>query len=168
MVFARAYLGSASASFPSTGSTRPGAGRRVTAASARRVRFPRRPAGLSGSWGTPVYARPVLRPRQDRKRQAQYGARSVAPVCGNYVGSCDDKLSGLNSMARRTRCLRFVTAVARRHARLASGCGPALPGRIGCLPGSAERFPGYIMFPFLLSQDYPDAMPLLGRKADKQ
>jgi len=38
------------------------------------------------------------------------------------------------------RCLRFTTAVTRGHARLASGCWPALPGWIDYQPGCSERF----------------------------
>jgi hypothetical protein len=39
-----------------------------------------------------------------------------------------------------TRCLRFVTTVTRGHARLASGCRPALPGGVGYPLGSKQSF----------------------------
>jgi len=39
-----------------------------------------------------------------------------------------------------TRCLRFVTAVTRSHARLASDCWPALSGGVGYPLGSKQSF----------------------------
>jgi hypothetical protein len=47
---------------------------------------------------------------------------------------------GAQSHGLHTRCLRFVTTVTRGHARLASGCWPALPGGIGYPLGSYAEF----------------------------
>ena len=55
-----------------------------------------------------------------------------------------------------TRCLRFVAAVTRSHARLASDCWPALSGGIGYPLGSSARFPSSLHL-FLPAQASPGA-----------
>jgi hypothetical protein len=51
---------------------------------------------------------------------------------------------GAQSHGLHTRCLRFVTTVSRGHARLASGCWPALPGGIGYPLGSYAEFQSFL------------------------
>jgi hypothetical protein len=80
----------------------------------------------------------------------------MAPARVNNEGSRDEKDFGARSHGLGTGCLRFVLAVTRHDARLASGCLAKL-GRAGfCYPqGCDERFPSSSLFP--LSQAYPDA-----------
>ena len=81
----------------------------------------------------------------------------MAPARVNNEGSRDEKDFGARSHGLGTGCLRFVLAVTRHDARLASGCLAKL-GRAGfCDPqGCDERFPSSSLIP--LSQAYPDAM----------
>jgi len=81
----------------------------------------------------------------------------MAPACVNNEGSRDEAGFGARLHGFGTGCLRFVLAVTRHDARLASGCLAQL-GRAGfCDPqGCDERFPSSSLIP--LSQAYPDAM----------
>lgn len=82
------------------------------------------PVNMPCSWT------PVGSPAPDRLR-----CRDAAFWIIHAIGSHDVKLSRL----RHTACSLAVYAsqcgLPRHHARLASGCRPALPGRIGYLPG---------------------------------
>jgi len=124
---------------------------------------PRRPTGLSGSWGTPVCARHGLRPRQDRKRQAQFGVPTRPPLWQRR-GLLRTRSFRGSIHGQHTRCLRFAAGVAAVHARLASGCGPTLPDGIGYPSGSTERFQGHFQcipssFPKLTDAMPPDPLP---------
>ena len=115
---------SCAASFRSLRSTarNRGPGRFLFGTTAKPNRLAER-AGLSSSWGTPV--------------DAPHGP--ATPAGANASGHCDapprsplqlntrtptTDISGLNSMVRHRRCLRFAVAVADAHARLAFGCWP--------------------------------------------
>ena len=73
----------------------------------------------------------------------------MAPARVNNEGSRDEKDFGARSHGLGTGCLRFVLAVTRHDARLASGCLAQL-GRAGfCDPqGCDERFPSLSLIPF--------------------
>jgi hypothetical protein len=68
------------------------------------VRFPSRNCrwrwqGLPGSWATLVSLCPVLRPRQDRGRQANYGASTWPPLVSTTKAPTMRKVSGLDRTA---------------------------------------------------------------------
>ena len=92
-------------------------------------RFPDNPLSLC----------PVLRPRQDRTRQAIATCRH-GPRYDHNEGSHDNPAFEAQSHGFRTRCLRFVPCVAARDAKLASGRWPALPDGLGYPQGYYERF----------------------------
>ena len=83
---------------------------------------------------------PVLGPRWDRSRQAEYGAVMLPSAHPDGVGSHKCGFSGRN----RTACPLAVYAsqhgLPHDHARLTSGCRPALPGGIGHPLGPNARF----------------------------
>jgi hypothetical protein len=72
---------------------------------------PWRQTGLPGSRGTLVGARSVLRPRQDRTRQAVTACRRGPRLCQGRGLLRRGKLSGLHRRARPPRCLRFAAGV---------------------------------------------------------
>ncbi len=87
----------------------------------------RKRVGLPSSRETLVTLRPVLRPRRDRVRawdqlsthptRPPHQTKTRAPHIANF---------GAQSHGFGPGCLRLVRAVARTHARLASGCWPQL------------------------------------------
>jgi len=144
---------------PAIGDTRPRAWRWVHG-DLPTPTCPRRPTGLSGSWGTPVWARHGLRPRQDRKRQAQYSVPTRPPLWQRR-GLLRARSFRGSIHGQHTRCLRFAAGVAAVHARLASGCGPTLPDGVGYPSGSTERFQGHFQRILSSFPKLTDAMPLV-------
>jgi hypothetical protein len=59
----------------------------------------------------------------------------------NNVGSRNLNISGLNDTTRALAVYASQPGSPRDHARLASGCWPALPDGVGYPQGSNERFP---------------------------
>ena len=96
--------------------------------------------GLPGSWATLVSLCPALGPRQDRGRQAIAAPRHGPRLC-QQRRLPRRKGFGARSHGLGTGCLRFVLAVTRHDARLASGCLAQL-GRagFGYPQGCDERF----------------------------
>ena len=95
--------------------------------------LPRRWRGLPGSWGTPRWTCPVLRPRRDRGRQASCGAATRPSVAFKTSAPASFFISGLNGAARSLAVYASQPGSPRHHARLASGCRPGFAGR-GSLP----------------------------------
>src|SRR5262245_34267985 len=97
--------------------------------------------GLSSSRGTLVCLCRVLGPRRERVPLA-VGKDVVAPASGNNKGSPRVRQSR-GSIARPEHWLSTLRPrpYGAEDARLASGCGPGLPGGIGYPQGSYERFP---------------------------
>jgi hypothetical protein len=103
-------------------------------------RFPDNPLSLC----------PVLRPRQDRTRQAIAACRH-GPRYVHSEGSHEIPAFEAQSHGFRTRCLRFVPCVATRDAKLASGRWPSATGRAWLPAGllrkvSDERRPPFPSF----------------------
>ena len=83
----------------------------------------------------------------------------TAPDLATPKARRDDTLSGLNNRALRLAVYASQPGLLPDHARLASGCRPALPDGIGYPQGSNERFPKCIPY---ISSSFPklrDAMP---------
>ena len=97
-------------------------------------------AGSPRFLGDPMWTCPVLGARWDRSRQAEYDAAMLPSAHPNDVGSHEYGFSRLN----RTACPLAVYAsqhgLPHDHARLASGCRPALPGGDGYPLGPNARF----------------------------
>lgn len=83
---------------------------------------------LPGSWGTLLTVRLGLGPRWDRHARP-YSVPTRSPLVSR-TRTPDEKTFEARCPGFLSDCLRFVTTVARHHARLASGCWPALPGGI--------------------------------------
>ncbi len=62
----------------------------------------------------------------------------------NNVGSREENISGLYHTTRSLAVSASQPGSPRHHARLASGCWPALPDGVGYPRGSIERFPRHI------------------------
>ena len=97
--------------------------------------------GLPGSWGTPCERAPLFDPGGTLSQAI--AALGCCLPC--YRRRRLPRLKPFEAQSRGlfTRCLRFVawvTPVLSRHARLASGCWPALPGGGGYPPGPIARF----------------------------
>jgi hypothetical protein len=93
-------------------------------------------SGLLGSWGTPMHARPALRPRWE------CGIRPLR--CRTVAGSsCRDTaptrllLSGLHHTAHGLAVYASQGGLSLHHARLASGRWPGITGR-GWLPAGSQ------------------------------
>jgi hypothetical protein len=110
----------------------------------------RRP-GVPSSWGTLLCLRPALGPRRDQRYQALTVGRH-GPTRIQLRGLSTRGNFGARSHGIGTRCLRFAVRITPPHARLASGCWPALPDGIGYPQGSYERFPRCFLHRFPLSQ----------------
>jgi hypothetical protein len=95
--------------------------------------------GFPGSWGTPVWACPALRPRRDRLGQAVW-ASPVLPSAALTASAPAIGLSGLNRTAHPLAVYASQPGLLPNHARLASGCRPTLPGGIAYPLGSIARF----------------------------
>ena len=96
-------------------------------------------ADLPGSWGTLVTVRLGLRPRWDRHARP-YGVSARPPLLPTAKAPDEQKDFGARYPGFRSDCLRFVVRVAPPHARLASGCWPALPDGICTRRVPAESF----------------------------
>jgi hypothetical protein len=83
---------------------------------------------LPGSWGTLLTVRLGLGPRWDRHARP-CGVPTRPPLVSTTTAP-DGKTAEARCPGFPSDCLRLVAAVARRHARRASGCRPALPGGI--------------------------------------
>jgi hypothetical protein len=98
------------------------------------------PQGLPGSWTTLLHLCPGLRPRRDRHARPLPHV-GTAPRLKHAKGSHDDNPFAAQCPGLSARCLRFVVWVTPPlHARLASGCWPALPDGIGYPQSCDERF----------------------------
>jgi hypothetical protein len=86
-------------------------------------------ADLPGSWGTLVTVRLGLGPRWDRHARP-YGMPARSPLLPTTRTPDEQKHFEARCPGFPSNCLRFVVRVAPPHARLASGCWPALPGGI--------------------------------------
>jgi hypothetical protein len=73
-------------------------------------------------------------------RQAEYNEAMLPSVHPDDVGSHECGFSGLSRMACPLAVYASQHGSPRDHARLASGCRPALPGGIGCPLGPNVRF----------------------------
>jgi len=92
-------------------------------------RFPRNPRVPTPCSPTPAG------PTRQALRRRQRGPRDV-----HDEGSHDNHSFGAPSHGLGTRCLRFVSCIAARDARLASRCWPTLRDGIGYPQDSTERF----------------------------
>jgi hypothetical protein len=90
-------------------------------------------------------------PRWDQTRQASFGMLML-PSVNTTTSAPTITLSRLNHTACTLAVYASQHGSPRDHARLASGCWPALPGGIGYPQGSTERFQSFITssFPRLL------------------
>ena len=77
----------------------------------------------------PRVPRPVLDPGRTEWREAIARASARPPLVSTTVAPASEDF-GARSHGMGTRCLRFAVAVARHHARLASGGRLGLPGGI--------------------------------------
>jgi hypothetical protein len=90
--------------------------------------LPRRRRGLPGSWGTPRWTCPVLRPRRDRARQAIAAPRRGLP---------------LRSRRRLPRISSFRGSIARPVHSLSTLRSPGRPGTTqDSLPAAGQALPG--------------------------
>ena len=95
--------------------------------------------------GSPLHTCAALRPRWDRRTRPQrHDGAAVRFV--NGVGSHGFLAYEAQSHRLCPHCLRFAGRVTATHARLASGCWPALPGGSGYPLGSNTRFQGCIFY----------------------
>jgi hypothetical protein len=111
--------------------------------------------------GEPLCTCPaLLRPRWDRTRQANFSVSMLPSATTTSSAPTISGLSGLN----RTACTLAVYAsqhgLPHNHARLASGCWPALPGGVGYPLGSVERFQFFIISSFPRLCLTPSSFPL--------
>ena len=91
--------------------------------------------------GNPMCTCPApLGPRWDRTRQAKFGV-SIQPSASTIASApTKSSLSGLNNTAYTLAVYASQHGLPHSHARLASGCWPALPDGIGYPLGSSVRF----------------------------
>lgn len=76
-----------------------------------------------------------------RPTREAYTAGRCGPTYRERRGFSTMSNFGARSHGIGTRCLRFAVRIAPTHARLASGCWPALPDGIDYPQSSDERFP---------------------------
>ena len=101
----------------------------VTGAPFMPVSLDRRRRGLPGSWGTPC-ARALLFDPGGTIRPGHLGQDDAAFHSPKSVGSLNHEISGLNDTARALAVYASQGGSPHHHARLASGCWPALPGGV--------------------------------------
>ena len=82
----------------------------------------RRRSDLPGSWRTPLYARPALRPRQDGIRLAILTSHPARPSCSNKLPAPTGfSISGLHHTAYALAVYASQCGSPLHHARLATG-----------------------------------------------
>jgi len=101
---------------------------------------PRRHPDLPGSWRTPLCTCPALRPRRDLCARPLPHFGCCLPPFGRRRLPRLPNISGLNHTARTFAVYASQGGLPHRHARLASGGWPALPGGTGYPLGPCERF----------------------------
>lgn len=102
--------------------------------------LPWRRRGLPGSWGTVVNLSCSLTPAGSGA-PGHCGAATRPSVPLTTWAPASDNISGLNFTTRSLAVYALQCGSPQHHARLASGCWPALPGGVGYPQGSIERFP---------------------------
>jgi hypothetical protein len=107
----------------------------------------RKRQGLPGSWGTPLCTCPALRPRRNPAvRPFRLSGAAFHALKG--VGFRNHKVSGLHHTACELPVYASQPGSPRNHARLSSGCWPALPGGVACPLGPNARFQfDYVILP---------------------
>ena len=111
-------------------------------------------AGPPRFLGNPLSLCPVLRPRQDRTRQAiaacRHGPRYVHGEGSRKIPAFEAQSHGLG-----TRCLRFARySYPHPTQNSLPATGQALPDGTGYPQGSVERFPNCVLRFILLSQAF--------------
>ena len=105
--------------------------------------------GTSQVPGEPLCTCPALfRPRWDRTRQADFSVSMLPSATTTASAPTTTGLSRLSHTACTLAVYASQHGSPHDHARLASGCWPALPGGIGYPQGSDERFQLSITFSF--------------------
>ena len=111
--------------------------------------------------GDPLCTCPALRPRRE-PRARPYTASGLLPsVMRTTSAPSPHEISGLNHTACAPTVYASQGGLPHHHARLVSGCRPALPGGVGYPLGPNARFRRCSCHLFLLAQALPGAISYL-------